>query len=262
MTMLIDTHAHLGDEKIENPLEVIDRAKKNGVEKIIVPTTSIADLDKAIKLFSKVENIYLLAGVHPEETETVGEVGQMIEELRMRIKQNKKIRGIGEIGLDFYWDKEKKTKEKQMTIFKAQLELAAEMNLPVAIHMRNSEKETVEVLENLEKMPKGQFHCFAGDADFLQMILHWGFYVSFAGNLTYKSAGSLRERLREVPADKLLLETDSPYLAPEPRRGTTNEPANVKILGEFIAQELNLPAEKISEITTQNTLCLYSLDTL
>ena len=260
--MLIDTHAHIADEKIVDVDEVIKRSIDAGVEKIIVPTTSIKDLDVSMELLSGYKNIYFLAGVHPEEMETVVGINRTIEELKERIKNNKRVVGIGEIGLDFYWDKEKKTKEKQINIFEAQLKLAAEMDLPVAIHMRDSAQETLEVLEGLQKIPRGQFHCFAGDKDFLETVLHWNFYISFAGNLTYKSASSLRERLKEVPLDRLLLETDSPYLAPEPVRGTTNEPANVKILGEFIAQELNQTFETISETTTKNTLCLYSLDIL
>ena len=107
---------------------------------------------------------------------------------------------------------------------------------------------------------RGQFHCFAGSEEFLEMILERGFYVSFCGNITYKTAGNLRELLRRVPLDRLLLETDSPYLAPEPLRGTVNIPANVKIIAEFVATELNLDLPKLAEITSQNTKCLYSLD--
>lgn len=259
--MFVDTHAHLTDEKFNEASLVIKKASNELVNKIIVPTTSIKDLDKAMELSDRFEEVYVLAGVHPEEIDSVEDIKKMTEELRERIKKSKKIVGIGEIGLDFYFDKEKDTKKRQIEIFRAQMELASELDLPVAIHMRDSQTETLEVLEQLEKIPKGQFHCFAGDQEFLKMVLHWDFFVSFAGNVTYKSAKNLRDRLKEVRLNRLLLETDSPYLSPEPIRGTINEPANVKIIAKFIAQELNLTIAQISEITQKNTLCLYSLDT-
>lgn len=258
--MLIDTHAHLTDSKFTDVLEVVDRAKKNLVGKIIMPTTSIEDLDRALVLAKKYDCLYVLAGVHPEEIETVYSIENLKNEFRKRIMNNKKLIGIGEIGLDFYWDKEKKTKSKQIEVFQAQMELATELDLPVAIHTREAQEEMTEILRGLNKMPKGQFHCFAGDSEFLKQVIDWGFYVSFAGNITYKSAQNLRDRLKELPLDRLLLETDSPYLSPEPMRGTINEPANVKIIAKFIAEELNQTEEKISEITQKNTLCLYSLD--
>lgn len=258
--MLIDTHTHLVDEKFPNWWEVISRARDAGVERFVVPTTSLNNLDEAINKLKDVEGVFLLAGVHPEEVATVVGMTELISEMRERVVKNKKIVGIGEIGLDFYYDKEKKTKIKQVELFKAQLELAIELNLPVAIHMREAEKECLEVFKSLASLPKGQFHCFAGGEEFLKEILAWGFYVSFAGNLTYKSAHTLRERLKEVPLNRLLVETDSPYLAPEPVRGTINEPGNVKILAEFISKELNCSFEQISQTTSQNAECLYSLD--
>ena len=258
--MIIDTHAHIYDEKLTNTESVFANAAKLGVGLVIVPTTSLTNLDEVLQKSKSQKNVRILAGVHPEEIESVTNIRLMKEELRNRIKENKNIVGLGEIGLDFYYDKEKNSKDKQLKVFIAQMELASELNLPVAIHMREAEIEMIDALNNLKQIPKGQFHCFSGDSNFLRKILNWGFYVSFAGNITYKSAGNLRERLKETPLDRLLLETDSPYRAPEPVRGTINEPANVKIIAKFIAQELNQPEEKISEITQKNTICLYSLD--
>jgi TatD DNase family protein len=258
--MIIDTHAHVFDPKIENSEAAIKRAGEVGINKIVVPTTSIEDLDKVIRLAQNQKDLYILAGVHPEEIETVTNIQAMKSELKNRIIANKKVVGIGEIGLDFFYDKERFTKTNQIEIFQAQMELAVEMNLPVAIHMREAQEEMLAVLGELKALPKGQFHCFAGDQGFLKRILDLGFYVSFAGNITYKSAQNLRDRLKEVPLERLLVETDSPYLAPEPLRGTINEPANVKIIAKFIALELNLDLAEISEITQKNTLCLYSLD--
>jgi TatD DNase family protein len=255
--MFIDTHTHLTDGKFVDVERTILNASLVGVQKLIVPTTSISDLDRAIALADKHEDVFVLAGVHPEDVDSVDDLTSMVNNLRDRILGNKKVLGVGEIGLDFYWDKEKKTKDRQLEIFRAQMRLALEVNKPVAIHMRDATEEMTGVLSEVEgAIPRGQFHCFAGDEEFLKHVLNLGFYVSFAGNITYKTAGKLRELVHKVPLDRLLLETDSPYLSPEPLRGQTNEPANVKIIAEFIAKELGVEIKKLAEITSKNALCL------
>ncbi|HBC45145.1 MAG: Hydrolase, TatD family [Candidatus Collierbacteria bacterium GW2011_GWB1_45_35] len=284
--MLIDTHCHLTDRRFSDIGEVLKRAQEAGVERVIFPSTSVEDAKLAVEIAEKYQQ-YCLVGIHPENVEDLyglsrsprrprnddgmdsgslaGMTDVVIGELEEIIKSSKRVVGIGEIGLDFFYDKEKKTKEKQIELFRRQMELAVENNLPVAIHMREAEEEMRDELDNFRRAHRdaplrGQFHCFAGSEEFLEMILERGFYVSFCGNITYKTAGNLRELLRRVPLDRLLLETDSPYLAPEPLRGTVNIPANVKIIAEFVATELNLDLPKLAEITSQNTKCLYSLD--
>lgn len=267
---LIDTHCHLSDEKLGKTKEVLKRARAAGVTKIIIPSTNLEDAKRAAVIATQ-ENQYSLAGIHPEEVDNLyrlprfarnDEEGmtETIKDLTKIIESSSRVVGIGEIGLDFYFDKEKKTEKKQRELFHKQMELAANLRMPVAIHMREAEIEMVSEMKAMYKLPIGQFHCFAGSLDFLKMILEKGFYVSFAGNITYKSADELRNMIHEVPLNRLLLETDSPYLPPEPLRGTINEPANVKIIAEFIASELNLEPLKLAEITCQNTKCLYSLD--
>jgi TatD DNase family protein len=256
---LIDTHCHLTDERFTDIKDVLKKARSGGVTKVIMPSTSLADAKRAAAIAVQ-ENQYCLAGIHPEELETVEDMDTEVEGIKKIIESSSRVVGIGEIGLDFYFDKEKKTEKKQIELFRKQMELAVELRMPVAIHMREAETEMVREMEQMHRLPTGQFHCFAGSEDFLEMILAKGFYVSFAGNITYKSASNLRELIRKVPLNRLLLETDSPYLAPEPVRGTVNEPANVKIIAEFVAQELNLEPLKLAELTCQNTKCLYSLD--
>ncbi len=264
--MLIDTHCHLTDDKFTDVAEVLRRAKEASVETVIIPSTSLADAKKAVAMAER-EKQYCLVGIHPEEVERVfdGENNSpeaVYKELDRLIKSTKRVVGVGEVGLDFYYDKEKKTKEKQLELFRQQIKLAQENNLPVAIHMRgDAEEEMREVLLAHSDAPlRGQFHCFAGSASFLKFVLDMGFYVSFCGNITYKSAGDLRELLQIVPLNRLLLETDSPYLPPEPLRGTVNTPANVKITAEFVAEQMMISLIDLAKATSKNTKCLYCLE--
>jgi TatD DNase family protein len=255
--MLVDTHCHLSDKKFKDNLnEVIEKALKVGVGKVIVPSTNLEDAKRVIELVEANKSTYALVGIHPEHVEEIERIG----ELKALVGSSKKVVGIGEIGLDFYFDKEKKTKPEQIKLFKSQLELARELGLPTMIHNRVAEKEMVEVIESMSKLPKGQFHCWSADSEFLEYVLKKGFYVSFCGNITYKGNDELRDLLKEVPLDKLLLETDSPYLPPEPLRGRINEPRNVKITAEFIANVLNVSLDTLINQTTKNSLCLYCLE--
>lgn len=256
--MLIDSHCHLTDKKFTDIKVTLKRASDAGVKKVIIPTTSVEDARRGVVIAVQ-EDQFCLVGIHPEEVENITNVDGEISEIR-KLTSNSRVLGIGEIGLDYYWDKDKKTESLQIEIFRKQMILAVEKKLPVAIHMRNAEQEMKKELLKFDELPQGQFHCFSGSPEFLQMIISMGFYVSFCGNITYKSAGNLRELVKMVPRNKLLLETDSPYLSPEPLRGTVNSPANVKIIAEFIARELNVDYSEIEEITSQNTKCLYSLD--
>lgn len=283
--MLIDTHCHLTDERLADIEGVLKQARDAGVEKVIMPSTSVEDAKKALVIAESFGQ-YCLVGIHPEEAGKFGDLqgvssqddpqdfvstlnlqgrllweGKHIEEMEKIIKSSERVVGVGEIGMDFHYDSEHKTEQKQRELFRAQMEMAVRNNLPVAIHMRDAEEEMREELRALHAMPlRGQFHCFAGSEEFLKVILEMGFYVSFGGNITYKSAGSLRDLLKLVPRNRLLLETDSPYLPPEPRRGTVNTPANVKITAEFVARELGISFEEIAKTTSQNAICLYSLD--
>jgi TatD DNase family protein len=257
--MLIDTHCHLTDPKIIDVKKTIEEAREAGVETMFLQPTCIED-SKRVVAIAEQEGLYATVGVQPEFMDTVVDVNQMLYEMEEIIGKSSRVIGVGEIGLDFSRDGERKTKEKQVAIFVAQMELALRLKLPVVIHMRDAEEEMLEVFRKMERLPRGQFHCFAGSEKFLQYILEKGYYVSFAGNVTFKSAVELRRILHLVPLGRLLLETDSPYLAPEPVRGTVNTPSNVKIVAKFVADELGLESSKIMEQTGKNASCLYSLD--
>jgi len=259
--MLIDTHCHLQDPKLEDISGVIERAREAGVEKIICPMGNLWSWEEVRELIENNRNVYALVGIHPEDIEETGPLGVAMKRME-EILKHPKVKGVGEIGLDFYYDKEKKSKKKQIEFFRAQLEMAVAYGKPVAIHMREAEEEMKEVLTDLKKMPNGQFHCFAGSEEFLKMVLDNGFYVSFCGNVTYRNADNLRSLVTKVPLSRLLLETDTPYLSPEPLRGRINEPANVKIIAEFIAKLRGESFETVAAQTSRNAICLLSLDTL
>lgn len=252
---MIDTHCHLTEERLLNDIDrVLAEAKEVGVERIIVPATSLEDGEKVLKLTEKYKEVYGLIGIHPENIDGKGSFGK----LRMTelITSSDKIVGIGEIGMDNY-SKSQKSLELQAEIFRMQLELAVEMNKPVVIHNREANKEIMEAMNSMSVLPRGQFHCWAGDEEMLNWAIDAGFYISFCGNITYKSASNLRGLLKMVPLDRLLLETDAPYLSPEGKRGNTNTPANVKITAGYIANLINLSFEELDRISTKNSLCLF-----
>lgn len=173
------------------------------------------------------------------------------------LENNKKIVGIGEIGLD---ETPLRTNpELETTVFETQLKYALENNYPVVIHTRNTELEMWEVFKRYDKLPKGHMHCFSGSVAWLEYVLTRGLYVGFDGNITYKNAENLRELAKRVPIERLLLETDSPYLPPTGRRGERNEPGNVRITAEFLANLRGEPIETLVEITSRNARALYNL---
>ena len=257
---MIDTHAHLTDERLAGQIDdVLARAKEAGVTKIIVPSTSLEDAGVVVEIAGKYNEVFGLVGVHPESVLEKGFLDFSRNDVEELVRRSNRVVGIGEIGLDFHYDKERSSKELQIKVFREQMELAGELELPVAIHTRDAEEEMRGVLKTSSSLPAGQFHCWSGSDGLLGLVLEKGFYVSFCGNITYKSADLLREQVKRVPFDRLLLETDSPYLAPGGRRGSLNEPANVKIIAEYIADLLGVSSETLINQTTANTQCLYLL---
>jgi len=254
---MIDTHAHLSDNKLAaETSEIISRALLEGVKRIIMPSTSLEDARAVMLIAEKYPETYALVGIHPEEVINNPKMEVSVEDIVETIEKGEKVIGIGEIGLDFYWDKEKKTKQEQVGLFEMQLRIAEAMKLPVVIHMREAEEEMLEVMSRLEHLPRGQFHCWSGSRRLMSWVLEKGFYVSFCGNVTYD--GGLAELAKKVPFDRLLLETDSPYLAPGEMRGKRNEPKNVKITARFLAGLFDKSFEEIVDTTTKNARELFN----
>ncbi len=258
---LFDSHAHYDDEKFdEDRDDVIQSIYNSGVDKFISAGYSLESSKNAIDLTNKYEFIYTTVGISPNDVKTtLQETMEDIEELERIInkEKNKKIVGIGEIGLDYYWDKENKEIQKQAFI--KQIELANKLNLPITIHTREAVADTLEILKQYPVNKKGVFHCCPLNRELVKEALKLGFYISFAGPVTFKNSKNAQEIVEMVPNDRMLIETDSPYLAPEPVRGTRNDSRNVKYIAEKIASIKQLQVEEVAEITYQNTLRIFNI---
>ena len=258
---LFDSHAHYDDEKFDQDREeIIQKIYDSGVEKFISAGYSLESSKRTIDLADKYEFIYTTVGISPNDVkQTLEETIEDIKKLEDIItrKENDKIVGIGEIGLDYYWNKENKEIQKQAFIM--QIELANRLNLPITIHTREAVSDTLEILKQHPVQQKGVFHCCPLNRELVKEALKLGFYISFAGPVTFKNSKNAQEIVEMVPNDRMLIETDSPYLAPEPVRGTRNDSRNVRYIAEKIANIKSLSTEEIAEITYQNTLKIFKI---
>ena len=251
---MIDTHTHINcidDFSID---EILKNASDNGVEKLIVPSAYASDIDIVAKLASKYENVYGLLGVHPSE------VKDWTDDLIDKIKEcakSPKIVGIGEIGLDYYWDKSFNDLQKE--VFIKQINLANELNFPISVHDREAHKDSFDILTEFNKNSIVIMHCFSGSVEFMHECVKQGWYIAIGGVVTFKNAIKMKEVAKEVPLDKLLIETDAPYLTPVPYRGKTNQPAYVKYVAEEIANLRNTSFEEINEQTTKNAKLVFKI---
>ncbi len=268
---MIDVHCHLNFHSFEKDYDVvIKQAYAAGVTKIINVGTKIDSSEHAVKLAQQYENLYAIVGVHPHHADKQELSSDWITQLETLAKQQKVV-AIGEIGLDYFSYKSNGIVDPklQKDVFEQQIMLAHKLKLPLQIHNRHAgkDKDTLEILNHhksyLLSLP-GMFHCFAGDMDVLKGVLNLGFYVGFDGNITYKGLApgekvSLSELAKTTPIDRIVTETDSPYLTPEPHRGTRNMPQYVIIVGETIAKIKGLTFEQVREHTTSNAIQLFKL---
>ena len=255
--MIIDTHAHLDDERYNEDLdEVLANAKKNGVEGILIPGADINDLKKAQEIAHSNENIYFAAGVHPYHHE------QYDEKILREFLKDEKCIAVGECGLDYYRlpdSQEDKKAEKiaQQEVFKAHINLAKSVNKPLIVHIRDANDDSKRVLiENSAKDVGGVLHCYNA-SEHLLSLANDGFYFGIGGVLTFKNAKNLVDILAKIPLDKLVVETDAPYLTPQPYRGKRNEPAYTKYVVEKIADLLKKDVKDIENLTTNNAKRLF-----
>ena len=246
---LIDTHAHIDMAVNENITlnDIIYEMNDNGVKKAIIPSVEIATQDKVVELASSDENIFGMVGLFPSEAKTYTEgFEQNMENIA---RSNPKIVAVGEIGLDYYWDKSFVDLQKE--VFIKQIKMAKRLNLPIVVHDREAHKDCFDILKD-EQAENVLFHCFSGSVEFMKECVKQGWYIAIGGVVTFKNAVKMKDVAREVPLDRLVLETDSPYLTPVPFRGKPNKPAYVKYVAEEIAKIREMSYEEIADITTTN----------
>ncbi len=256
MNNFIDTHAHLDFEEFQDNFdEMIQQCKLSGIENMIIPGVTEGDTVRIVKLIEKYDNLYGAVGIHPSEAKNWNENSY---DYFKNIAKHKKIKAIGEIGLDYYWDKSFNDVQKQTFI--KQIELAKEINKPIIIHNREAHQDTFDILKETNAKEIGVvMHCFSGSIEFMKKCIKEGFYIALGGVVTFKNAIKPKEIAKEIPLDFLLLETDSPYLTPEPNRGKTNYPYYIPLIAEEIAKIKGISIEEIAKQTTQNAKLFFNI---
>ena len=253
--MLFDTHAHMDDRAFNEDREVLlARLPEQGIGLLMNPGCSLASSRDAVALAARYDYIYAAVGSHPDAADEV--TPAVLDEYRMLCKRNPKVRAIGEIGLDYHY--EDVPRQRQQEAFRAQMGLAAELTLPVIVHEREAHEDGMRIVEEFPTV-KGVFHCYSGSAEMAKWLVGRGWYIGFTGVLTFKNARKAVETAASIPLDRIVLETDCPYMSPEPFRGRRNDPGRLYRMAEALAQIRDLPVEKIHEITMENGKRLYRI---
>ncbi len=251
---MIDTHSHINFEDYkENFANFIENLKNNEIDNVIIPGVEPSTFNEIISLCEQYNMLYGAIGIHPSEAKTYT---QDIEKEIINLCKHNKIVAIGEIGLDYYWEQE--TKELQKEVFRKQLKIAEELKIPVLIHDREAHEDTFEILQEFN-LKNVVFHCFSGNAGFAKKCIEKGYYIAIGGVVTFKNAKDLKEVAKITPLDKLLLETDAPYLAPVPYRGKLNSPAYLKYIAQEIANLKEIDIEEVKKQTTQNAQKIFGI---
>lgn len=252
---LFDSHAHYNDEKFaEDREELLKEIYNSGVTKLVNAGYSLESSKSAIEIAKTHNFIYSTVGISPNDIDDYKK--EYFEEIK-KLAKNEKVVAIGEIGLDYYWNKENKDLQKE--VFVSQIKIANELNLPIVIHTREAIYDTLEILKNNNCSKKGVFHCCPFNVDLVREGLKLGFYISFAGPTTFKNSKNAAEIIKMVPLDKMLIETDSPYLSPEPLRGKRNDSRNVKYIAQKIADVKEIPVEEVAKITYENAKKIFEI---
>ena len=251
---LIDAHGHLNDEKFDDVSAAVDRAKERGVIAHVCASCNLSSSQKAVELSKQFDIVYAAVGFHPENVNEFDK--NSISEIE-KLAKNKKVVAIGEIGLDYYYEKE--TKEKQKEIFAKQIAFANKLNLPVVIHTREAMGDTLEILKSYTPTKPSLMHCYGGSIESAKELMKLGFSFSFGGLLTFKNATNVVEVVRQIPIEKILLETDCPYMTPVPYRGQRNEPSYIVYTADMLAKIKDLSLEEVARITTENARRLFGI---
>jgi len=268
--MFIDTHAHLEYPDFESDFDqVINRAKEKKIEKIINVGSTFEGSKNSILLAKKYKGIiYSSIGIHPHHAIDLGRDPYEFSETRTKtliealshMAKEKEVVAIGEIGLDFFRENSRELRKKQVDLFKSQLAIAVDFNLPIIVHSREAEDDTMtELVKQKNKIDKGVVHCFTGSYNFAKKVLDLGFYVGFTGIITFEKSSEIQEVVKKIPLERILLETDAPYLAPTPHRGKRNEPSFVIEVAKKIAELKGISLEEVEEATTKSAIDLFGL---
>ena len=246
--MIIDSHCHLDyDPLVNNIDQVLLNAKNNNISKLLTIGTSLESSKKVLEIVEKYENIYGAIGMHPNSTtNNLDDLNQLINIK----KKSKKIIAFGETGLDYFYKRSEK--KDQLYSFERHIEYAIAESVPVIIHTRDADEDTISIVKQYFRKTKFLIHCFTGNLDFAKNLLDLECLISFSGIITFKKSTDLRNVVKYVPMEKMLIETDSPYLSPDPLRGKSNEPANVKIVAENIAIIKGISLDEVANLTTKN----------
>ncbi len=249
--MIIDTHAHL--DMLNDPKRAIEEALEAGVEKIIVPGVEPDTFEKVIKLADEYENVYAQVGVHPSEAQKFSDD---TARRMMELAAHKKVVAIGEIGLDYYWDKT--FVDVQKKVFKTQIEIANALKLPVVVHDREAHGDTFEILEQMGAK-KVLLHCFSGSLEFAKRCVEKGWFIALGGVVTFKNAKKVRQVAKEIPLEHIMLETDTPYLTPHPYRGEENAPKYIVLSAKEIANLKDTALSEVERVTTANAQNFFNV---
>ena len=257
MIELVDTHTHLNDKKFAGQeAAVIERARENGVTRFINMGDTLASSEKAVTLAAAYEGVYAGVGIHPEEAFPMT---SREDDILAAWTEQPRVVAIGEIGLDYYWEKDAGKRQLQQQVFIRQLDLARQLQLPVCVHDREAHGDTLAILKKEGRGIRGVMHCFSGSWEMAQELLKMGWYIGVDGPLTFKNAARLPEIVQKFPLEHLLVETDAPYMAPVPMRGRQNEPAYVRYVVEKVAEIKGISVDMVAKQTSRNAEELYGL---
>lgn len=258
---LFDSHSHYNDEKFnEDREQIIKETYEAGVTKFVCAGYNIDSSLFSLEMSKKYEFIYSICGISPNDIpQSEQQLWKDIDEISQIVKNNKskKLVAIGEIGLDYYWNKENKELQKQAFI--KQIELANELELPIVIHSRDASVDTLDIIRNNKVKKAGIFHCCQLNQELVRQALELGYYISFAGPITFKNSKNAPEIIKMVPMDRILIETDSPYLSPEPNRGKRNDCRNVKYVAQKIADVKGITIEEVAQKTYENAMRIFNI---
>lgn len=247
--MIFDSHAHYDDESFNDDREnVINEVFENGVVGILNCGSSLDGMRKSVELAKKYSFIYAAVGIHPGNADEFNE--EVLVEIETYAKSFNKVKAIGEIGLDYYWD-ENPERKVQKSVFRAQMKLAEKLQLPVIIHDREAHQDTLMIMSEFPNV-KGVVHCFSGSVEFAKECVKLGYYIGITGVITFKNAKKLVEVVKEIPMESLLVETDCPYMAPDPYRGKRNKSDYIKYIIEKISKIKEMPYEEVEIISKSN----------